>query len=74
VCFIYLECDVITPDADLQLLFSDDIFLWPVCVVFPLKFFKWGKKKCHSWLDGGEGRRGKERKGGEGGNFVCAYI
>jgi hypothetical protein len=32
----YFERDVIISDADLQLLLPDDIFLWPVCVVFPL--------------------------------------
>jgi hypothetical protein len=31
-----LECDVIVSNADLQLLLPDNIFLWPVCVVFPL--------------------------------------
>jgi len=43
--YTYFECDVIVSDADLQLLFTDDIFLWPVCVVFPLV--------------GGEGKEGK---------------
>jgi hypothetical protein len=44
VLFTYFECDVIASDADLQFLFSDDVFLWPVCVVFPFRvcFFKWG--------------------------------
>jgi hypothetical protein len=34
LCFAYFERDVIISDADLQLLFSDYVFLWPVCVVF----------------------------------------
>jgi hypothetical protein len=33
----YFECDVIVSDTDLQLLLSDYIFLWPVCVIFPFK-------------------------------------
>jgi hypothetical protein len=33
----YLECDVVVSDADLQLLFADDVFLWPVRVVFPIE-------------------------------------
>jgi hypothetical protein len=33
----YFECDVVVSDADLQLLFADDVFLWPVCVVFPIE-------------------------------------
>lgn len=32
----YFECDVVISNANLQLLLSDDIFLWPVCVVFPV--------------------------------------
>jgi len=42
VGFTYFECDVIVSDADLQLLLSDYIFLWPVCVIFPLKNLGWG--------------------------------
>lgn len=32
----YFECDVVVSDPDFQLLFADDVFLWPVRVVFPL--------------------------------------
>lgn len=32
----YLECDVVVPDTDLQFLLPNDVFLWPVRVVFPL--------------------------------------
>jgi hypothetical protein len=47
----YFECDMIVSDADLQLLFSDDIFLWPVRVVFPLDI-KWGvRKKGVRWRE-----------------------
>ena len=32
----HFERDVVVSDADLQLLFADDVFLWPVRVVLPL--------------------------------------
>jgi len=32
----HFKCDVVVSDADFQLLFADDVFLWPVRVVFPL--------------------------------------
>ena len=49
----YFECDVITSDADLQLLFSDDVFLWPVCVVFPLHLLDDGRER-REWGGGRE--------------------
>ena len=33
----YFEGNVVVSDADLQFLFADDVFLWPVRVIFPLE-------------------------------------
>lgn len=37
----YFERDVVISDANLQLLLSDDVLLWPVRVIFPVKKVEW---------------------------------
>ena len=36
VRYRYLKGDVIVSNADLELLFSNDVLFWPVGVIFPL--------------------------------------
>lgn len=46
-----LERNVIVPDTNLQLLFADDVLLWPIGIVFPTnERSRWGQKKTQ-WAD-----------------------